>query len=69
MITSLTDNPHNGEEFGYVLDGEVVLKVGKSTRTVRKNESFYYKTNKPHVLENHSDNPVKILWVSTPPMF
>lgn len=67
--TSFTDTPHNGEEFGYVLTGEVVLKVGKSRRTIHVNESFYYKTNKPHVLENHSDKPVKILWVSTPPMF
>ncbi|MFW5842009.1 MAG: cupin domain-containing protein [Bacillota bacterium] len=67
--TSLTDNPHTGEEFGYVLEGEVVLKVGKTTRVVHEGESFYYKTNKPHLLENHSDKSVKILWVSTPPMF
>ena len=67
--TSFEDEPHAGEEFGYVLEGEVVLKVGKKRVTLYQGETFYYMSNKPHVLENNSKKRAKILWVSTPPMF
>ena len=34
------DNPHEGEEFGYVLSGSVTLVLGKKSTKVRKGESF-----------------------------
>ncbi len=67
--TSFDDDPHAGEEFGYILEGEVVLRVGKKRVTVHQGETFYYMSNKPHGLENNSKKRAKILWVSTPPMF
>ena len=67
--TSFEDEPHAGEEFGYVLEGEIVLKVGKKRVIIKEGETFYYMSNKPHVLENTSSKRAKILWVSTPPMF
>jgi len=66
---SFEDKPHTGEEFGYVLEGEITLKVGEKTRTVKKGETFYYLTNQPHVMKNQTPRPAKVLWVSTPPMF
>ncbi len=66
---SFEDAPHNGEEFGYVLAGEIVLHVGKRKYHVNAGETFYYRTNKTHVIENKGDCTTKILWVSTPPMF
>ncbi len=66
---SFEDAPHNGEEFGYVLEGEVSLKVGNRKYRVNAGETFYYRTNKTHVIENTSKQLAKILWVSTPPMF
>ncbi len=67
--SSFEDTPHSGEEFGYVLEGEIVLKVGKKRQTVKQGDSFYYLTNKSHVLENHTETKAIVLWVSTPPMF
>ena len=66
---SLEDKPHSGEEFGYVLEGEITLRVGKQKHVVSQGETFYYRTNKTHRLENHSQEKAVILWVSTPPMF
>ena len=67
--TSHIDEPHSGEEFGYVLEGSIILRVGKKRYICNKGDSFYYMANKHHFLENTSDKEAKILWVSTPPMF
>jgi len=63
------DNPHSGEEFGFVLRGTIALKVGKKRLTVNEGNSFYYIANKNHVIENNSKKNAVVLWVSTPPMF
>ncbi|MDK2919103.1 MAG: hypothetical protein PWQ37_1836 [Candidatus Petromonas sp.] len=63
------DEPHEGEEFGYVLKGRLNLIIGNQTYKVRSGESFYFKSNKTHYLENPYNKPVSVLWVSTPPSF
>lgn len=63
------DLPHEGEEFGYVLDGTIKLTVGKRSFAVKKGESFYYRADKPHMLENVGKMGAKILWLSCPPNF
>ena len=63
------DDPHAGEEFGYVLEGEISVKIGKRKYKVRKGETFYYAANKGHTLENPTARKAVVLWVSTPPMF
>lgn len=67
--TSFEDQSHAGEEFGYVLEGEVVVKVGKKRYNAKAGDTFYYMSNKPHALENQSKRKAVVLWVSTPPMF
>ncbi|MCR4661554.1 MAG: helix-turn-helix domain-containing protein [Clostridia bacterium] len=64
-----TDMPHEGEEFGYVLEGKIKLILGKTSYVVNKNEAFYYKADKKHKLENISDGVSKVLWISCPPNF
>ena len=63
------DEAHSGEEFGYVLKGSIVLRVGKTRNVVNAGSSFYYMANKYHYLENNSTEDSVVLWVSTPPMF
>ncbi|MCI8458194.1 MAG: cupin domain-containing protein [Clostridia bacterium] len=63
------DLPHEGEEFGFVLDGEVRLKLGKNEHTVRAGDSFYFRSGKSHRIENVGKGDAKILWVSCPPNF
>ena len=63
------DEPHQGEEFGYVLEGEVVLRINNKHYKLKKGQTFYYQANKTHQLINTSNKITKIIWVSTPPMF
>ena len=61
------DNPHEGEEFGYVLSGNVTVVLGNKAFKAKKGESFYYEAKYKHHLE--SKNGAKIIWVSGPPSF
>lgn len=63
------ETPHEGEEFGYVLSGSILLHYGNEKYKVKKGESFYFKTNKNHYIENTGKHISKVLWVSTPPNF
>lgn len=66
---SYKHTPHRGEEFGYVLEGEIELYYGKRKYLVKNGESFYFKSNKEHYIKNRYSKKSKILWVSTPPSF
>ncbi len=61
--------PHEGEEFGYVLRGQVKLHAGKRNFAVKRGYSFCLHPSTPHFLENTGQIPATVLWVSTPPSF
>ena len=63
------DVPHEGEEFGYVLEGKIAIVLGNKRHLCKKGEAFYYPANKPHYILNKHKNKSKFLWVSTPPNF
>ena len=56
------DTPHEGEEFGYVLQGAVSIHLGNKTYKAKKGESFYYTADKTHFLS--SKNGATLIWVS-----
>lgn len=61
------DNPHEGEEFGYVLKGEIIITLGKERLKAKAGESFYYTPDKEHYITSRKG--AEILWVSVPPSF
>jgi len=61
------DNPHEGEEFGYVLKGEITIILGSELHKAKAGEAFYYTPDKKHYIT--SKKGAEILWVSTPPSF
>lgn len=63
------DYPHNGEEFGYVIEGEIIVVYGAIQRICKKGESFYITTNSTHYIKNASDKKAILVWVSCPPNF
>ena len=63
------DMPHEGEEFGFVMSGSVVLHIGKKEFVARKGDAFYYESNKVHYLENRTAETAVVLWVASPPTF
>lgn len=63
------DKPHIGEEFGYLISGRITLHLGDKVHHIKAGDSFYYKAEMIHRLENTTSKPAKLIWVSTPPMF
>lgn len=63
------DDPHHGEEFGYVLMGAADLILGGNTYKLKKGSSFYYKPTMPHQLVNRGKTEFRLIWISTPPSF
>ena len=63
----LEEDPHEGEEFGYVLQGAVSIHLGNKTYKAKKGESFYYTADKTHFLSSKSG--AVLIWVSSPPSF
>ena len=61
--------PHNGEEFGYVMEGTVSLVTDGKRNVLRKGETFYLHGRTFHTLKNEHKTTAKVLWVSTPPLF
>ncbi len=64
-----TDFPHEGEEFGFVMEGKIaIVRAGKQHRA-KKGESFYFTSNKEHYIVNIGKGKARFLWISTPPNF
>lgn len=60
---------HSGEEFGYILKGNVVLVKNNKKYKLKAKETFYLTGENSHYLQNVGNNNAVILWVTTPPMF
>ena len=63
------DFPHEGEEFGFVLEGKIAVRIGKKDYLCKKGEAFYYSASLPHAIVNRGSGTAKFLWISTPPNF
>lgn len=63
------DNPHDGEEFGYVLSGSITIHLGKKRHRAKKGDSFYFTPNTTHYITASEKTGAVILWVSSPPSF
>lgn len=63
------DVPHEGEEFGYVLSGSIIIHIGKKTHKAKKGESFYFTPSSSHYISADKKMGASLIWVSTPPSF
>jgi quercetin dioxygenase-like cupin family protein len=54
---------HDGEEFIFVLEGEMEVILGNHTDILYPGDSIYYDSNIPHRVQCHQDRPTKILAV------
>lgn len=69
LSQTMEDTPHEGEEFGYVLEGSIDIVYGSIIKTCKKGEAFYIETNKFHYVKNRTNKTAKLIWVSCPPNF
>ncbi len=68
-VSTAGDIPHEGEEFGYVLEGKIAVILGNKHHLCKKGEAFYYTAGKPHSILNKGKGKARFLWISTPPNF
>jgi len=63
------EQPHEGEEFGFILAGNVELVLGGKPQKLKKGECFYYRATRKHYIINKRKTTAVLLWVSSPPNF
>ena len=61
------DDPHYGEEFGYILTGQVTIRFGNRVYKVKKGNCFYFAADKKHQILNNGKVTASFIWVMTPP--
>lgn len=61
--------PYEGEEFGYVLEGEIMLVLGNKELIVKEGETFYLMPNESRQIKNNFKGQSKLLWITNPPNF
>jgi quercetin dioxygenase-like cupin family protein len=54
---------HDGQEFIFVLEGEVKVQVGKQVETLQPGDAIYYDSQRPHLIKCLGKKPAKILAV------
>ena len=62
---------HEGEEFGYILKGKVVLEnlTNGESYILRKGDSFSLKGEFSHRIVNKAEHDASLIWICTPPIF
>ncbi|QXM07354.1 helix-turn-helix domain-containing protein [Crassaminicella indica] len=60
---------HPGEEFVYIIEGALIVKIDNNEYLVKKGDSIHYPSTITHQWTNPLDTPVKVLSVLTPSIF
>ena len=58
-----------GEDFFYVLEGEVEQTIGDNVFNLSKGDSAHHNTQVDHSVRNKSSKVAKLIWVGTPVIF
>lgn len=66
---SLGTIKHEGEEMGYLLEGELELEVDGKLYNLKPGDSFFFRSDLAHGYRNPGKSLTRILWVNTPPTF
>src|SRR5437588_2934458 len=60
---------HEGEEFIYVLRGDLEITLNGEEYCLKPGDSFYFESATPHRWKNPGRKETLVLWVNTPPTF
>ncbi len=60
---------HEGEEFIYVITGELVIHLRETAYELKASDSFYFTSKTPHRWINPGTTETTVLWINTPPTF
>lgn len=62
-VEEVPGSVHEGEEFIYVLEGEMEVVIGEHREVLYPGDTIYYHSSIPHVVKCHEGKPSKILAV------
>jgi quercetin dioxygenase-like cupin family protein len=57
---------HEGEEFAYVLSGELLFIIDGVEHRLGPGDSIHFRPTVPHSIHNDTNEPVQAVWVLTP---
>ncbi len=60
---------HEGEEFLFVLRGELKIALDREEYYLKRGDSFYFESATPHHWKNPGRSETWLLWINTPPTF
>jgi len=63
-----TPHPHESEEeTWYVVSGRGKITIGEETAAIKPDTVVVAPPGKTHAIDNDGDEPLKMLWIFTPP--
>ena len=60
---------HQGEEVGYVMEGQLELTINSKVHLLSAGDSFYFPSDLPHEYRNPGKIRMRAIWINTPPTF
>lgn len=60
---------HDGDEFGYVLEGRLELRIDESIHDLATGDSFAFPSTLAHTYRNVGTEVARVIWINTPPTF
>jgi transcriptional regulator with XRE-family HTH domain len=60
---------HQGEEVGYVMEGQLELTINREVHLLNAGDSFYFPSDLPHEYRNPGKTRMRAVWINTPPTF
>jgi DNA-binding transcriptional MerR regulator/mannose-6-phosphate isomerase-like protein (cupin superfamily) len=60
---------HEGQEFLYLLRGELKISLAGEEYLLKRGDSFYFESDTPHHWKNPGRSETWVLWINTPPTF
>lgn len=58
---------HAGEEFGYLISGELEVIVAQTSHFIKEGDVIYFSSSQEHGYRNTGEEHAEVLWVNTPP--
>ena len=60
---------HPGEEFIYIIEGNLDIYIENQVTTLNEGDSFYFKSTLSHRFKNNGKKLTRAIWVVSPPTF
>lgn len=60
---------HEGEEFLFILDGQITQWLGADEMLLRAGDALHYRGSQQHAWANRTDRPARLLWAGRLTMF